>query len=103
MRRSSRIVRVGYGRSRGVSVNVNRFCYGYSTESKGLEDVQKKKDLPKSNQLPSMNTEEMDSYRKMLYYRSKERGMLEADLLLGTFALRYLPTMNQTQLQHMLV
>ena len=76
------------------------YCYSTTVEeSKKLEDVQNKKDLPKSNQLPSMkNPGDMDKYRKMLYFRSKERGMLEADLLLGTFALRYLPTMNEKQL-----
>jgi len=55
-----------------------------------------------SNQLPTLHEEnyhKLDARRKKLLYRSKERGMLETDLLLGTFALKHLHTLNETQLQ----
>lgn len=55
-----------------------------------------------SNQLPTLheqNYHKLDARRRKLLYRSKERGMLETDLLLGTFALKYLHTLNDTQLE----
>jgi succinate dehydrogenase flavin-adding protein (antitoxin of CptAB toxin-antitoxin module) len=45
-----------------------------------------------------MNPKPLDSRRAKLLYRSKRRGMLEADLLLGQFAERYLPHLTDAQL-----
>eukprot|EP00026_Physarum_polycephalum_P024130 Phypoly_transcript_30116.p1 GENE.Phypoly_transcript_30116~~Phypoly_transcript_30116.p1 ORF type:complete len:138 (+),score=25.55 Phypoly_transcript_30116:39-416(+) len=42
---------------------------------------------------------EVEKMRKRLYYQSKERGMLENDLLLGNFAKKYLPEMSQEELK----
>ena len=36
--------------------------------------------------------------RKRLIYRSKQCGWLEADLLLGSFATQFIPTMSQEEL-----
>eukprot|EP01089_Gocevia_fonbrunei_P004202 TRINITY_DN14218_c0_g1_i1.p1 TRINITY_DN14218_c0_g1~~TRINITY_DN14218_c0_g1_i1.p1 ORF type:complete len:133 (+),score=27.15 TRINITY_DN14218_c0_g1_i1:27-425(+) len=54
-----------------------------------------------SNQLPSGVQGEgyakLDGKRKMLLYRSKERGMLENDLILGTFAYNNLSNLSEAQ------
>ncbi|KAL6073140.1 Ankyrin repeat-containing domain [Balamuthia mandrillaris] len=56
-----------------------------------------------TNQLPSevegAAPSLLDGRRKCLLFRSKERGMLENDLILGTFALKYLATMSETELK----
>jgi succinate dehydrogenase assembly factor 2 len=54
-----------------------------------------------TNQLPTYDDvkySKLDSRRKRLLFRSKERGMLETDLILGSFAIKNLEGMNETQL-----
>eukprot|EP01087_Luapelamoeba_hula_P009854 TRINITY_DN2577_c1_g1_i1.p1 TRINITY_DN2577_c1_g1~~TRINITY_DN2577_c1_g1_i1.p1 ORF type:complete len:184 (+),score=37.54 TRINITY_DN2577_c1_g1_i1:32-583(+) len=54
-----------------------------------------------TNQLPSLDAGDyakFDARRRKLLYRSKERGMLETDLLMGTFALKHLLRMTDAQL-----
>ncbi|ELR21802.1 TPR repeat region protein, partial [Acanthamoeba castellanii str. Neff] len=54
-----------------------------------------------TNQLPTYDDvkySQLDSRRKRLLFRSKERGMLETDLILGSFAIQNLEAMNETQL-----
>jgi len=41
----------------------------------------------------------LDRHRRRLLYQSKQRGMKETCLLIGGFAEKYLPTMNDTQLE----
>jgi len=53
------------------------------------------------NQLPSFEDQKyarLDTRKRRLLFRSKERGMLETDLILGTFALKHLDSMNEKQL-----
>lgn len=54
-----------------------------------------------TNQLPSYDDEKysrLDTRRKRLLFRSKERGMLENDLILGSFAFKHLEDLNDEQL-----
>merc|ERR1711941_146599 len=54
-----------------------------------------------TNQLPTYDDvkySQLDSRRKRLLFRSKERGMLETDLILGSYAIQNLEAMNETQL-----
>lgn len=53
-------------------------------------------DIPESS-LTSTDTE-LDIRRKRLVYRSKQRGWLEVDLLLGTWASDFVPQLSQQQL-----
>jgi succinate dehydrogenase flavin-adding protein (antitoxin of CptAB toxin-antitoxin module) len=41
---------------------------------------------------------DMETRRKRLIYRSKQRGWLEVDLLLGTYASRFVPNMIEDEL-----
>lgn len=43
-------------------------------------------------------TNDLETRRKRLVYRSKQRGWLEVDLLLGTWASDFVPTLNETEL-----
>eukprot|EP00929_Paragymnodinium_shiwhaense_P108136 TRINITY_DN74457_c0_g1_i1.p1 TRINITY_DN74457_c0_g1~~TRINITY_DN74457_c0_g1_i1.p1 ORF type:complete len:219 (-),score=29.21 TRINITY_DN74457_c0_g1_i1:273-929(-) len=43
--------------------------------------------------------DKLEAYRKRLIYRSKQRGWLEVDLLMGTFATKYVPGMNLEQME----
>ena len=65
--------------------------------------------LPKLEEIPvhSLGSEksgdvnsitELDIRRKRLVYRSKQRGWLEVDLLLGTWASEHVPTLSLAQL-----
>lgn len=54
------------------------------------------------NQLPQVDEAQyagMDTRRKRALYRSRQRGMLENDLLLGTFAAKHLARFSEAQLQ----
>ena len=54
---------------------------------------------PKSISKNDDNSEmELDIRRKRLVYRSKQRGWLEVDLLLGTWANQNVPSLNQEEL-----
>lgn len=46
-----------------------------------------------------MSVEELENMRKRLIFRSEHRGTKEMDLLLGSFAKRYVPEFNVTELQ----
>eukprot|EP01090_Pellita_catalonica_P002010 TRINITY_DN11697_c0_g1_i1.p1 TRINITY_DN11697_c0_g1~~TRINITY_DN11697_c0_g1_i1.p1 ORF type:complete len:139 (+),score=15.98 TRINITY_DN11697_c0_g1_i1:65-481(+) len=51
-----------------------------------------------SNQLPSYeHSENLSGERRKLLYRSRERGMLETDLILGTFALENLASLTEEE------
>lgn len=61
--------------------------------------------IPKASLPPDMNdslsskTElELEVRKKRLVYRSKQRGWLEVDLLLGTWASTFVPTLNINEL-----
>jgi antitoxin CptB len=43
-------------------------------------------------------SENPETRRKRLLHRSRYRGQLEADLLIGNFAAAYIPTMDEGQL-----
>jgi succinate dehydrogenase flavin-adding protein (antitoxin of CptAB toxin-antitoxin module) len=43
-------------------------------------------------------TDDLETRRKRLIYRSKQRGWLEVDLLLGTWASDFVPTLNEEDL-----
>ena len=43
-------------------------------------------------------SETAETRRKRMLHRSRYRGQLEADLLLGSFAAAYIPTMDEGQL-----
>lgn len=43
----------------------------------------------------------IEARKKRIIYRSKQRGFLEADLLLGSFSKTYVPTMNEKELDEM--
>jgi succinate dehydrogenase assembly factor 2 len=43
-------------------------------------------------------TDDLETRRKRLIYRSKQRGWLEVDLLLGTWASDFVPTLNDEDL-----
>lgn len=46
-----------------------------------------------------LSPEERDMVRrKRMIYRSKQRGWLEADLLMGSWAVKYVPTLSETDL-----
>lgn len=47
------------------------------------------------------DVEILDARRKRIIYRSKQRGFLEADLLLGSFSKTYVPGMNEEELDEM--
>ena len=47
----------------------------------------------------SLSDEELDTVRrKRVIYRSKQRGWLEADLLMGSWATKFVPTLNKKDL-----
>eukprot|EP00428_Durinskia_dybowskii_P075010 CAMPEP_0170412596 /NCGR_PEP_ID=MMETSP0117_2-20130122/31059_1 /TAXON_ID=400756 /ORGANISM="Durinskia baltica, Strain CSIRO CS-38" /LENGTH=168 /DNA_ID=CAMNT_0010670309 /DNA_START=68 /DNA_END=574 /DNA_ORIENTATION=- len=47
----------------------------------------------------TMNSAERDfARRKRMIYRSKQRGWLEADILMGSWAVQYVPTLTEPQL-----
>jgi succinate dehydrogenase flavin-adding protein (antitoxin of CptAB toxin-antitoxin module) len=47
------------------------------------------------------DAEVLDARKKRIIYRSKQRGFLEADLLLGSFSKTYVPDMNEQELDEM--
>jgi succinate dehydrogenase assembly factor 2 len=56
-------------------------------------------DFPEHSFAPGETSIDKDSTnRKRLIYRSKQRGWLEVDLLLGTFATEKVPNMSQEEL-----
>jgi succinate dehydrogenase assembly factor 2 len=58
-----------------------------------------KNEFPDHSFAPGQTSIDKDATnRKRLIYRSKQRGWLEVDLLLGTFAAEHIPTMNQEEL-----
>ena len=58
-----------------------------------------KNDFPAHSFAPGETSIDTDATnRKRLIYRSKQRGWLEVDLLLGTFATEHIPTMTQDEL-----
>ena len=63
-----------------------------------------KNDFPEHSFAPGQDTTDKDGKlkdyvnRKRLIYRSKQRGWLEVDLLLGSFATQFIPTMSQEEL-----
>ena len=65
-----------------------------------LEHHSLKNDFPEHSFAPGQTSIDQDSTnRKRLIYRSKQRGWLEVDLLLGTFATRHIPSMKQKDLE----
>lgn len=42
--------------------------------------------------------DKLASRRKRMIYRSKQRGWLEADILMGTWAVEYIPTLSEEEL-----
>lgn len=46
----------------------------------------------------ALPTDDIETRRKRLVYRSKQRGWLEVDLLLGTWASDNVPTLNDSEL-----
>jgi succinate dehydrogenase assembly factor 2 len=44
------------------------------------------------------SSEALDMQRRRILYRARKRGTLESDLVIGTFANQYLPTMSKTEL-----
>jgi succinate dehydrogenase assembly factor 2 len=58
--------------------------------------------LPKADEIYKTHIElpgnDLETRRKRLIYRSKQRGWLEVDLLLGTYASRFVPKMNTDEL-----
>ncbi|XP_022103273.1 succinate dehydrogenase assembly factor 2, mitochondrial-like [Acanthaster planci] len=61
-------------------------------------------DLPPEGEIPipewkQPENESTELKRARLLYQSRKRGMLENGLLLSTFAARYLPGLNESQLQ----
>ena len=50
--------------------------------------------------MPALMTEPLDTRRKRLLFRSWHRGTKEADLLLGSFAERYLGGFTPAQVDH---
>ena len=58
-----------------------------------------KNDFPEHSFAPGQDSIDKDqTNRKRLIYRSKQRGWLEVDLLLGTFATRFVPSRTQEEL-----
>ena len=55
--------------------------------------------FPEHSQPPGTAVNAMEAHRKRLLYRSRQRGWLEVDLLLGTWASKYLHTLNQAELE----
>ncbi len=43
----------------------------------------------------------MDDRRKRILFRSQHRGMVETDFFLGRFAVRYLPSLSDDQLDRL--
>lgn len=54
--------------------------------------------VPKGSLGPDSNENDLDIRRKRLVYRSKQRGWLEVDLLLGTWASENVPTLTEDEL-----
>ena len=48
---------------------------------------------------PAHSTVFDDARKKQLLYRSKQRGWLELDLIMGSWAERHIPTLSDTELQ----
>jgi len=46
-----------------------------------------------------MGTEDLNLLKKRLLYQSQHRGMREMDLLLGQFAVKHLPFMDEPELK----
>eukprot|EP01039_Chlorochromonas_danica_P006444 gene6444-7107_t len=73
----------------------------------GLSSSQAEKVYNRNNQMrseyeaikPNMNEKEFDEVRrKRLIYRSKQRGWLEVDILLGSWAARHVPQLTKEQM-----
>jgi len=58
--------------------------------------------LPKADEIFKTHVKlpgnDLETRRKRLIYRSKQRGWLEVDLLLGTYASRFVPNMVEDEL-----
>jgi len=66
------------------------------------EEALLKISLPKADEIFKSHIKlpgnDLETRRKRLIYRSKQRGWLEVDLLLGTYASRFVPNMNNDEL-----
>ena len=55
--------------------------------------------VPSASLAPGASSMDEDAVRrKRLVYRSKQRGWLEVDLLMGTFAVAHVPSMSTDEL-----
>lgn len=72
------------------------------SELPGLTRTQLEKiavtDAQLRNKHVSGTPEEDEARRKRMIYRSKQRGWLEADLLMGSWAVKHVPTLNEQEL-----
>lgn len=66
------------------------------------EILSRHEQLPNLSQIPKSSltneTNDLDVRRKRLIYRAKQRGWLEVDLLLGTWANQNVPSLNAAEL-----
>lgn len=72
-------------------------AFGVSIAARSERIIDPELDLPAPTPLDRTG-ETIDVTRKRLIYQSRKRGMLENDLLLSTFADKYLKTMNEEEL-----
>lgn len=76
----------------------------FFSQISGLNPDQKVKAMERDielrkNHLKSNENNDEEAYRKKLIYRSKQRGWLEVDLILGTWAEQNIPNLEKTELE----
>jgi len=49
--------------------------------------------------VPTISSEVLEGPRKVMLYRARQRGWLELDVILGSFADKHLPTMNPAEVE----
>ncbi|KAG2171277.1 hypothetical protein INT43_002899 [Umbelopsis isabellina] len=107
LRQSSKVCRIPQS-----ALIVNRRAFQYSAfsrkeysgdpfpyiQNRHSKQVEVEDPYPKLDPIPRPN-ESVENKRSRLVYQSRKRGILETDLLLSTFAKKYLANFNLEQLQ----
>jgi succinate dehydrogenase assembly factor 2 len=84
-------------RSRAVAAGCGVRAFGCSAPTHVEKIIDPELNMPPPTPL-DRSGETIETTRKRLVYQSRKRGMLENDLLLSTFADKYLKTLNEEEL-----